>query len=855
MSKKNFSQVEDVFHAALEVPVEEREAYLARACNGDESLYTEVCSLLSELDTNPGFMDQPALDLGLKVLSQAAPQESMVGKELGPYKVLSKLGKGGMGEVYLAEDTKLGRKVALKFLPQDLVNDSWAKRQLEKEAQAAAKLDHPNICPVYDFQNSGEYSFIVMQFVEGDTLAELIRRKSIHSDQILPLARQIVSALVEAHAHGIIHRDIKPRNIMVTPGGNVKVLDFGLAKTLRPKSLEGLDDSVSNFAEIGLVPGTVRYMSPEQLRNERLDFRSDIFAVGTVLYEIASGTNPFDCKTAPEVISAILSSDPKPLPQNGTVPKGLATIVQHCLSKVPAERYQSANELLIDLDKPEKGSTFVAPPWWSHVRSHLGKVFAALLVIVVTAAVVYYIGFKTKQSVGVLQISCDGLPAGVPCQGPEIRQQLIDHFSKRGYIVEPVDELRSNLIAAGSAKSIGRQFGVEVVLSGNIVERGGSLVLKTRLESTSDGKLLADNQYAFPSQTIPIVAELSLRLAFNPESAATEEDKKTYAMLAATEKTNSKALQFYMRGLQYWNRRDKDNILKAINNFNAAIEQDREFARAYAGLAECYVVMPTVAFASMNTEEAMAKATAAAKKALEIDPNLAEAYASLGVVQLRYNWDWAAAEQNFKQAIALAPDLASPHFWYSNLLAYTGRLPESLVESDRAKQLEPFSPLYVTNLGKWYYRSRLYDRTIEYFQDVLSEAPDSSSAMYMLALAYIQKHRYDEAIKLMEKLSTTNKWYAAALLGYSYAKVGRVDDARRILSEMEEHSKTEHLPAQERAIVYIGLGDNDNAFRWLNESVNERFGSIVGLTSDPFFDVLKSDPRFADLARKINLTP
>ncbi len=454
-----------------------------------------------------------------------------------------------------------------------------------------------------------------------------------------------------------------------------------------------------------------------------------------------------------------------------------------------------------------------------------------------------------------LQITCDGLPAGAPCQGPEIRQQLIDHLSKRGYIVEPVDELRSNLIAAGSAKSLGRQFGVEAVLSGSIVDRGGSLLLKTRLESTTDGKLLADNQQAFPSQTIPLLEELSIRLAFDPASVVTDEDKRTLAMLAVTEKTNVDALKLYMTGLHYWNKRDKDNILKAIDFFNQAIEQDPAFARAHAGLAECYVVMPTVAFRSMNTEDAMAKARASAKKALQIEPNLPEAYISLGVVQLRYDWDWAAAEKNFKQAIALAPDLASAHYWYSNLLAYTGRLSESIVESERAKQLEPFSPLYITNVGKSYYRARDFDKTIEYFQNVLSETPDSTSAMYMLALAYIQKHRYDEAVKLMEKLSTTNKWYAAALLGYSYAKVGKVDDARRILSEMEEHSKSEHLPAQERAIVYIGLGDNDNAFHWLNESVNERFGSIVGLTSDPFFDVLKSDPRFAELARKINLTP
>lgn len=850
MTDKNLSEVESVFQAALDLPASERDAYLAQACAGDESFYAEVRSLISEVDNN-SFMDQPALDLGFKLLSQAA-EESMIGKVLGSYRVLAKLGKGGMGEVYLADDTKLGRKVALKFLPQELVNDSWAKRQLEKEAQAVAKLDHPNICSVYDFQNSGEHSFIVMQFVEGETLAELIRQKSIVSDKILPLARQIVGALAEAHAHGIIHRDIKPRNIMVTPGGNVKVLDFGLAKKLRPKSLESLEDSVSKFSEAGLVPGTIRYMSPEQLRNERLDYRSDIFAVGTVLYEIVSGKNPFDRKTGPEVISAILSAEPRPLTQNGIVfPKSLELIIKHCLSKQPEERYQSANELLLDLDKTEKGVTFV-PGWRSRLRLHVGKLLAVLLLIVVATAAVYYFKFAFKKhSVAVLQLTCEGIPSA-NCPGPEIRQQLIDYLSKRNLIVEPVDEVLSDRV---SAQTIGRQFGVEVVLSGQVIQRGASLVLKTRLESSVDGSKLADNQHFVPSKTIPIVEEISLRLAFDPNAPLTEEDKKSYAILAADQNSNSAAVQLYMRGLYYWNKRDQDNILRAIDLFNQAIERDPAYARAHAGLAECYVMMPTVAFGKMDTKAAMAIATSEAKKALMIDPNLAEAHTSLGIVQLRYDWDWQAAEKSFKQAIALVPDLASAHFWYSNLLGITGRTEESTVESERAKQLEPLSPLYVTNLGKAYYRARDFDKTINYFRAVLSENPKNTSAMYMLALAYCQKSLHDDAIKVLENLSTINKSYAESLLGYAYAKVGRVDEARHILDEMEVRSHTEHLPPQERAIVYIGLGDNDAAFYWLEESYKERFGSIIGLTSDPFFDSIKSDPRFAVLARKVNLAP
>ncbi|HJP92956.1 MAG TPA: protein kinase [Pyrinomonadaceae bacterium] len=852
MADTDLNQIESVFHVALALPAEERETYLAQVCAGNESLYAEVCSLIAASNCNDNFMKEPALNLGFSVLSQST-QEAMIGKVIGSYRVLSRLGKGGMGEVYLADDTKLGRKVALKFLSPELVNDNWAKRQLVKEAQAVAMLDHPNVCPVYSIEENGEYIFIVMQFVEGETLGDMICKHSISREQIIPLARQIVGALAEAHTRGIMHRDVKPRNIMVTPGGNAKVLDFGLAKSLLPKSLENLDDSISKFSEIGLVPGTIRYMSPEQLCNERLDYRSDIFSVGTVLYEMVSGTHPFDRKTGPEVISAILTSTPKPLTQNGSAShSGLEPIVERCLSKNREERYQSASELLLDLDKLEKGITPL-PTWRSYVSLRAGALFALLLVAVVSAAILYSTLTRKKHSIAVLQITCEGIPED-SCPGPEIRQQLFNHLSKwSDFIVKPANAVPGD--DGKSVPAIGHQLGVEAILSGRIVKRGNSLVLKTRLENVTGGAPLTQNEYILPSPTMPLLEELSIRVLFYPDSPATDEEKKSYALLAAAQNRNPEALELYMRGLHYWNKRDKDNIRHAIDYFTQATDRDPMYALAFAGLAECYVMMPTVAFGIMNTKDAMEKAKYAANKALILDPNLAEAHVSLGVIQLRYEWKWQASEKSFKQAIALNPDLATAHYWYSMLLRTTGRFDEAIKESEKARQLEPLSSGYITNLGKSYYCARDFDRTIQYFKTVLSEEPDNTSAMYVLALAYFQKNMYAEAIELLEKLSAINKWYAAAPLGYAYARVGRTADARYILEEMEARAKTENLPAQERAIVYIGLGDNDSAFYWLEKSYEEHFGSIISLTADPFFDSIKSDPRFVVLARKINLVP
>jgi serine/threonine-protein kinase len=396
MSDQELNHVENVFHAVLELAPDAREAYLQEACNGDKSLYAEVSSLISAFDSREGFIEEPALNLGLRVLTQSSEQ-SMVGKTIGPYNVLSRLGKGGMGEVYLAEDTRLGRKVALKFLSQEFVGDNWAKRQLVKEAQAVAMLDHPNICPVYGIEEIEDHLFIVMQYVEGETLAELISENTISLEKVLAFARQIVGALAEAHAHGIIHRDIKPKNIMVTRSDQVKVLDFGLAKTVRQHA--GVpDDSVSHLNEVRA--GTVSYMSPEQLRGERLDFRSDIFSLGTVLYEMIENVSLFARNNEADTITAILTSELPPLRRSLTQFPQIEPIVRKCLVKDRNNRYHSVSEVSLALSEPirEAKSLLQYKHTWPYP-----VLIALSLTILILAAFLYVNRPKNNQFTGVNQ--------------------------------------------------------------------------------------------------------------------------------------------------------------------------------------------------------------------------------------------------------------------------------------------------------------------------------------------------------------------------------------------------------------------------------------------------------------------
>lgn len=862
MQTKDWQQIEDLFHSAMAMEASERSLYLHQACTGDDSLQMEVESLIKAFESSNGLMEQPAFELGMKVMRRSQA-DSMVGTVVGAYKILELLGRGGMGEVYLAEDTRLGRKVALKFLSPEFVGDNWAKRQLNKEAQAVAMLDHPNICPVYGIEEHEGHSFIVMQYVEGETLADMIRNQALSADRVLPLAQQIVGALAEAHAHGIIHRDIKPRNIMVTNSGQAKVLDFGLAKTIQQKpSNETFADSVSHLSQSGLVPGTVAYMSPEQLRAEKLDYRSDIFSLGTVLYEMVAGENPYAHNNNAEIISAILTHEPS-LPQlaNG-IPRGLDLVVERCSKKDRVARYQSASEMLLDLDNLQR-----VIPGWSRRETFLSvrkaALLSALLMLVIAAVVVLVRPTQKSHTLAVLQITCEGIDSNTQCLGPALTKELLKELSRRSDL-----GLKSSTVApsfygpqAVSPQKVARDLDADVVLFGDIKQRGASLILRVRLENVRDGSRIAEEEYPLrPEETSFLEQELALKTTLYLHLPLTNEETNLLPLLAARQNRSPKAFELYLRGRSFWNKRDKENIQKAIDYFKQATEVDPVYAQAWAGLADSYALLTTVAYGSVPTEVAMPMARAAARRALEIDETLAEAHISMGVVKLKYEWNWQDAEKEFKRAIELNPDNASAHYWYASLLGVTRRFDEAIAESKKACDLDPFSPLVVMNLGRAYYRARDYDKALDYFQKILKENPDNTSASYVLGYVYLQKGMYVEAIDIFETIGSKNKWLAAAPLGYAYAKSGRTTDAQKMLDEMDEQSRKEgsqepKIPAQERAIIYIGLGDKDQAFLWLNKAYTERFAPLVYLAVDPMFDSLRSDPRFAELARKINLTP
>lgn len=851
MTTKRWQRIEELFHAASQLEATERSSYLDRECFDDEDLRKEVESLITASENSPAFIDTPALSLGMKVLSSES-SNAMVGKTVGPYKVVSALGKGGMGEVYLAEDTKLGRKVALKFLSGEFVGDHWAKRQLIKEAQAVAMLDHPNICPVYGIEEAEGQSFIVMQYVEGETLSDLIRAQRSDPTQVLALAKQIVGALAEAHAHGIIHRDIKPKNIMVTPGGQVKVLDFGLAKTIQQKSLEGAEDSVSHLSQNGLVPGTVAYMSPEQLRAEKLDYRSDIFSVGTVLYEMVTGKNPYAHDTNAEIISAILTRTPASLKKTSSPqPRDFDRIVRKCSEKKREERYQSASDLLLDLEgspKASKPRRLVR----EYVTVPTTTTFALLSLLVVMLVFIYFQVTRPK-SVAILPIANASGDPSLEYLGEGLTESITNKLSGLSKL-----RVKPSTLVSGYKESdvdplqVGRNLGVDAVLVGKISGGKELPVLKVTLLSTAEGSPLWEAQYSIGLQQVfSIEAEVSREVASKLEFRSGEDENR---IRNAREAQNPEARKEYWLGRYFWRNRDDNNTLPAaIEHFNAAIKLEPAYAKAHAGLADCYVLENVVAFGQMDTKEAMTRAERAAHDALDLDDTLPEAHTSLGIVNLKYYWNWQEAEAQFKRAIELEPDYAPAHDAYATLLIITGRQNEAVIQSQIARDLDPFSPPAALSVCKALYFARRFEPATSCFEKVVQDHPDYRGARYAQGLMYLQQGRYSETLAIFEDLYKRNKRLAGAVLGYTYGVMGRSTDARRVLSEMQVLSKPTNLPPQEIALIYLGLGDLDNAFALFEQSAGQHFAPFATLPVDPLFEKLHSDPRFINLVKQYNL--
>jgi serine/threonine protein kinase/Flp pilus assembly protein TadD len=850
-------KVEQIFHNALDLSVEDRNSYLQQECAGDITLFSEVESLLHNFELNAGFLEEPVFELGLQAVN-GKPEKNLSGSVIGYYELKEKIGAGGMGEVYKAVDTRLNRVVALKFLSESLENDSAAKRRLVKEAQAVAMLEHPNICAVHSIEQSDEHHFIVMQYIEGKTLAESIAHQPLTVEKFKSLARQIITAVAFAHSHGVIHRDLKPGNIMLNSDGQIKVLDFGLAKVIPQKSLLGHDskDEISRFSQNGVIIGTVAYMSPEQLRGEKLDYRSDVFSVGIILYELLAKQNPFNRKSQAETIAAILSADAVNLKKFAPdFPEILINLVEKCLQKEKEDRFQSAAEILVELDKAETANVREI------ISKRSKKIFlkillaAAVLLAAWTGIFFFYTTKPEQRSLAILPISFDNPLPEKEYLADGLTQSIIDKLSSlSGLKVKSEAFIARYKGKSVEPQTVGRELNVDAVYVGSIAKREDSLFLTSKLVRTSDGFVIDSDELKIEeSKLIELQENISARIINKIKTNQTDDKNK----LAKKDTENEEAKRLYLRGRFYLGRRQGEDLKNAERHFREATNLDPSYAKAWAGLADTYSLYSLPGHkGSMLPDEAVKSARAAAKTALEIDDSLCEPYNSLAMIKLRYEWDWKGAESYFRAAISRNPEFPSARLGLSNLLIIKGEFAEAIEEAKKAKEFSPFSVSADLSMAGAYYFKRDYEQMDRVLSESLKNFPNHKRLNYLLGLQLLKTNKINAASEIFEKMYHEDKVLAAAPLGFIYGKTGRKDETLKILSTLEELSKKngeDYIPSQEKAIIYLGLGELNKAFDNLTKACNERFPALPFVVRDPIFDEIKSDARFSEIKKCVNL--
>jgi serine/threonine-protein kinase len=763
-----------------------------------------------------------------------------VGTKLGRYEIREQLGAGGMGEVYLAQDTMLDRKVALKILPPALAEDKDRMNRFVREAKLASALNHPNIITIHEIGEIDGVHFIATEFIEGETLTAQLQRDSLSLKATLEISLQVASALDAAHRAGIVHRDIKPDNIMVREDGIVKVLDFGLVK-LTATEVSEVDREAETKIQIktsfGIIMGTVAYMSPEQARGQDTDERTDIWSFGCVLYQMLTHQQPFQGETMVDVWANIIQGEPESiLAYRSDTPAELERIVARTVRKDRDERYQSAKELFNDLQQLQTRLLVES----EIIRSGSGERIAQIQ------------PSPFLNSIAVLPFANLSAEKDNEYFSEGLTEEIIMNLSKlqmlkviaRGSTMHYVKEGKTH-------KQTASDLGVQYLLEGSVRRQGRDLRITAQLIDGLRDVYLWSETYRgtiadiFDIQekvAVEIVQALQLRLS---------PDEKQNLKKRFTENTG--AYQFYLQGRFFWNKRSEQGLKTAIKYFEQAIEKDPHYALAWAGIADSYSLLGE--FGNIPRKELYPKARAAVNKALEIDNRLAEVHTSLASILMLREWDWVNSAKEFKLALELNPNYATAHHWYSQWFLDMGRLEESLQMISRAAELDPVSQAILKDKGLTLYYNRQYDEAIEMARKTLELDPNYAAAHRLLSLAYQGKGRFDESITENEKWGrlTGNKVETAITLAQLYAVSGKTDEARKLIEDVKRNKLVAEQIHRGLALVHAALGEIDIAFECLEESYEHHEESILSLKVDPKMDPLRSDPRFLVMLKKIGV--